>query len=94
MDHLELFNRLARMARPAHAEYTPIDSLDLPLPETGLDSMDGLMLSVFYADIYGLPDSVSKELSFTTPAELIAEVLKHKTKEPISVDDAVGAVQW
>lgn len=94
MDHLELFNRLARMARPAHADYTPIASLDIPFPETGLDSMDGLMLSVFYADIYGVPEAISKELSFTTPSELVAEILKHKTKEPASVEAALEAVQW
>jgi acyl carrier protein len=94
MDKIELFNRLARVARPAHAYYKPVESLDTPWSETGLDSMDGLMLSIFYSDIYGIDEQVSKEFSFTTPAELIALVEQHKTKEPESIDAAVEAVQW
>lgn len=94
MDDLELFNRLARIARPAHANYEPITSLGTPLPETGLDSMDGLMLSIFYSDIYGVPDATAKEFSFTTPAELLALMKQHKTKEPASIEEAVGAVKW
>lgn len=94
MDDLELFNRLARIARPAHTQYEPIETMDIPLPETGLDSMDGLMLSIFYSDIYGVPDAVAKEFSFTTPAELLALMKQHKTKEPATIEEAVEAVQW
>lgn len=94
MNDLELFNKLARLARPAHVSYEPITSLDVPLAETGLDSMDGLLLSIFYADIYGVPEPVAKEFSFTTPAELIALIKQHKTKEPASVEEAMEQVQW
>lgn len=94
MDELELFNRLARLARPAHTNYVPITDLNTPLPETGLDSMDGLMISIFYTDIYGVPEPVSKEFSFTTPAELLALIHQHKTTEPASIDEAMERVQW
>lgn len=94
MNRLDLFNALARKARPAHADYVPIDSLDVPLPETGLDSMDGLMLVIFLSDIYGISEEASKTFTFTTPAELFAEVDKHKTKEPASIEEALEHVQW
>lgn len=94
MDDLELFNRLARLARPAHTEYTPLTDLNVPWPETGLDSMDALMISIFYSDIYGVPEVVAKEFIPQTPAELLALMKEHKTKEPTSIDEAVGAVQW
>jgi len=94
MDELELFNRLARLARPAHTNYVPITDLNTPFPETGLDSMDGLMISIFYTDIYGVPEPVSKEFSFTTPAELLALIHQHKTTEPASIDEAMERVQW
>jgi|TARA_B110000503_G_scaffold69357_1_gene108114 hypothetical protein len=94
MDDLELFNRLARIARPAHTEYTPLTDLNTPFPDTGLDSMDGLMLSIFYGDIYGVPEEVSKEFLFNTPAELLALVKQHKTLEPESIDTALERVQW
>ena len=94
MDKIELFNRLARLARPAHTDYTPVTSLDVTWAETGLDSMDGLMLAIFYSDIYGVPEAVAKEFSFTTPAELLALMEQHKTKEPATIEEAVGAVKW
>lgn len=94
MDELELFNRLARLARPAHTNYVPITDLNTPFPETGLDSMDGLMISIFYTDIYGVPEAVSKEFSFTTPAELLVLIHQHKTTEPASIDEAMERVQW
>jgi hypothetical protein len=94
MDDLELFNRLARIARPAHTHYAPLTALDIPWPETGLDSMDSLMMSIFYSDIYGVPEEIVKELTPQTPAEMIAQMKEHKTKEPTSIEEAVGAVQW
>ena len=61
MDELELFNRLARHVRPAFIDYTPIDTMDIPFPETGLDSMDGLMMIIHLEDIYGIDDEIAKQ---------------------------------
>jgi len=94
MNDLELFNRLARLARPAHTEYVPLTDLNTPFPETGLDSMDGLMLSIFYGDIYGVPDEIAKEFVFETPAQLLDLIKQHKTMEPESVDAALERVKW
>jgi len=94
MNEIELFNRLARLARPAHAAYTPLETLETPWPETGLDSMDSLMMSIFYSDIYGVPESVVKEFTPQTPAEMIALMKQHQTKEPTSIDEAMKEVQW
>lgn len=94
MDDINLFNRLARLARPAHTEYVPVTSLDIPWPETGLDSMDSLMMSIFYSDIYGVPESIVKEFTPQTPAEMIALMKEHKTQEPASIDEAMERVQW
>jgi acyl carrier protein len=94
MDKIELFNALARKARPAHADYTPIESLDVPWPETGLDSMDALMVVIFLSDIYGLPEEAAREFRFLTPAELFTLVDQHKTKEPATLEEAMEHVKW
>lgn len=93
MNELELFNRLARHVRPAFIDYMPIEKMDIPFPETGLDSMDGLMILIHLEDIYGLDDEIAKHFTFTTPAELMALVHQHKTKEPESVELAMELVQ-
>ena len=94
MNDIELFNRLARLARPAHTEYVPVDTLDMIWAQTGLDSMDVLMVSIFYSDIYGVPESIAKGFSPETPAQLVALMKQHKTQEPESVDAAMERVQW
>jgi acyl carrier protein len=93
MDELELFNRLARHVRPAFTDYTPIETMEIPFSETGLDSMDGLMMLIHLEDIYGIDDEIAKHFTFTTPAELMAQVHQHKTKEPESVDAAMEGAQ-
>jgi len=94
MDDLALFNRLARLARPAHTDYTPLTTMDISWPDTGLDSMDTLMLSIFYSDIYGVPEALVKEMTPQTPAEMLQLMLQHKTQEPTSEDEAMERVQW
>jgi acyl carrier protein len=93
MNFIDLFNALARHVRPAFNDYVPITSLDIEFPETGLDSMDGLMMMIHLEDIYGIDEHVAKELSFTTPAELLALVELHKTKTPSSLEEAMECVQ-
>jgi hypothetical protein len=94
MDDIALFNRLARLARPAHTEYVPLETLETPWPETGLDSMDSLMMSIFYSDIYGVPEAVVKEFTPQTPAEMVALMKQHKSQEPASIEEAMERVQW
>ena len=89
MNELELFNRLARHVRPAFIEYVPIETMDIPFPDTGLDSMDGLMMLIHLEDIYGLDDDIAKHFTFGSPAELMMQVHQHKTQEPESVDAAM-----
>jgi acyl carrier protein len=93
MNFIDLFNALARHVRPAFNEYVPITSLDIGFPETGLDSMDGLMMMIHLEDIYGINEQVAKEFSFTTPAELFALVELHKTKTPTTLEEAMACVQ-
>lgn len=94
MDFLELFNAVARKVRPAHHDYKDVTDLDMPFTETGLDSMDGLMMGIFMCDIYGVSEEVGKEMMPTTPREMLDFLEKHKTKTPTSVKEAVEGVDW
>lgn len=93
MNKIELFNRLARHARPAFQDYKPLETLDIPFSETGLDSMDSLMITIYLSELYGVEEAVAKEFKYTTPAELFELVVANKTKEPASVEEAMEQVQ-
>jgi len=62
MDKLELFNALILVATPVNSNGAVATSLDQPLAETGLDSLDLLMMGIYLSDIYGVPEEIAKEI--------------------------------
>lgn len=93
MDKIELFNRLAKVVRPAFSDYVPIESLDIPLADTGLDSMDALTFGIYLDDIYGVDSTVAQEWKFDTPKEMFDLYEAHATKHPQSVEEAMENVE-
>ena len=88
MDHLELFNLVASTAKPPHVPYAPVTSLEVTWQEADLDSLDVMMVCVFFAELYGIDDEAGKKLAPRTPQEIFDFVATHKTKEPASLEDA------
>jgi hypothetical protein len=93
MDKLELFNRLARIVRPAFTDYKPIETLEIPLAETGLDSMDALAFSIYMDDIYGVANTTSQDWVFTTPKDMFEQYEAHATKHPATVEEALENIE-
>lgn len=93
MDFLELFNRLARLAKPAVAdELVPITDLDAPLKDTGIDSLDMLMITVYTCEIFGIPEEVGKNLKPANVAEVKSFVEQHKTRDFGTLEEALAAI--
>ena len=61
MDFLELLNKVARVARPAHHEFIPIERMDERFEETCFDSLDMLMIGIYMDMVYDIPEEISKE---------------------------------
>lgn len=93
MDFLELLNKVARVARPAHHEYIPMESMDEKFENSGLDSLDVLMIVMYMAMIYDIEDEASKEIQPTTPEELFEAISKLKRRDPESIESALGMIQ-
>ena len=93
MDFLELFNKVARFAKPAHTEFAPLDSLDTPFTETTLDSMDMLIVAMYFSEIYGISDEDSKNLMPKTVREMQELIDGLKTCEPESIESAMASIR-
>lgn len=94
MDKLELFNKLARHIRPAFAEYKDVTSLDADLKDTGLDSLDYVMMGIYLSTIYGVPENISKDFAPTTVGEFFDLNEAHKTQDtPATADEAMEMVK-
>lgn len=93
MDFLDLFNKVARLARPAHHEFIPFDSMEQRFTESSLDSLDMLMMAFYMAEIYDIDDEVAKELRPETVQELLDAINLHKKRDPESIEWAMELVK-
>jgi acyl carrier protein len=87
MNFIEIFNYVAKVARPAHAKVAIADKMDDQFEDIGLDSLDGLVMLMYFDELYGIDDAVSKEWSPKSVQELHDLVMVHKTKEPASMEE-------
>ena len=92
-DKLELFNGLIAIVTPVNSMGAEATSLDQPLAETGLDSLDLLMMGIYLGDIYGAPEDDIKDMQPTTVRDMFDHVIKFKTKEPVNVHEAIELVK-
>ena len=89
MDFIEIFNYVAKVARPAHTKECNAVSMADEFVDIGLDSLDGLVMLMYYDDLYGIADEISKEWTPKSVQELHDLVMANKTKEPASMEEVV-----
>ena len=93
MNYLDIFNIVARAARPAHSQLAPATDMADRLEDLGLDSLDGLMMMMYIGELFGIPDEVCKDFNPTTVQEVYDFVQQHKTQEPESLEAAMEAIK-
>lgn len=93
MNFIELLNKVARVARPAHHEFIPIESMDERFEETCFDSLDMLMIGMYMGMIYDIDDEISKEFQPETVDELYDFIQLHKTRDPESMEWALEQIK-
>ena len=93
MDFLELFNGVAKIARPVHVSHTPVTDRELKLDEYGLDSLDLLMICIYLCELYGIPEETGKDMPAETVQIIEDFIMSHRTQEPTSVADALESIQ-
>jgi len=86
---LELLKGVVALATPLNSNGVNITSLDTPIAETGLDSLDLLMVSIYLSDVYGVPEEIAKTMQPVTVRDMFEFMFEHKTKEPTSVEEAL-----
>lgn len=86
-DFIEVFNYVAKVARPAHTKASIADSMEDLFVDIGLDSLDGLVMLMYFDDLYGIADEVSKEWTPKSVQEIYDLIMANKTKEPASMEE-------
>lgn len=82
---LELIQGLVKIIRPVTADEVSFkNGLDTNLNETGLDSLDMIMMSVYLSELYGVPEEIAKTMSGDTTRtvrDMINFMEMHHTQE-------------
>ena len=82
MEFIELFNGVVKLAKPVSAETAYAKSLDDKIKDLGIDSLDTIMISMYFSEIYGIEDEVMHEMKVETIADLQAFLEAKKTRIP------------
>lgn len=94
MDHVALFNEVVKLARPAAGgDYTLIKTEHDQFRDTGLDSMDMMMVAYYYCEMYGIDEEKAKEFQAMNLHQILAFVEQHKTVDHDTVGSALGAIK-
>ena len=89
VDFIELFNMVAKVAKPVHMSFTPATAMEEKMADLGLDSLDGLVMMMYLCELYSIPDDdESKDWHPTTIQETYDLLMAHKRTEPESVEKA------
>ena len=93
MDKLELFNALIAVVTPVNSRGVHAAALDEPLVDTGLDSLDLLMMGIYLSDIYGVSEEDAKTMQPVTVQDMFDFMEQHKTKDlPDTIKEALNSV--
>jgi acyl carrier protein len=89
MNFIELFNMVAKVAKPVHMSFTPATSMEDVIAELGIDSLDGLVMMMYLCELYGIPDDdETKDWHPLTVQECYDMMMSRKSIEPESVEKA------
>jgi len=93
LNFVELFNKIVDLAKPVHAAKSHASSLDAELQDLGIDSLDTILISIYFGDIYGIDEETMKQMRVTTIKDLQDFLLSHATHTPQTIEEAMGRVQ-
>jgi acyl carrier protein len=93
LNFVELFNRVVDLAKPAFASDSHASSLEDDLKNLGIDSLDTIMLSIYFGDIYGVEEEVMKQMEVQTLSDLKAFLEQHATRKPETLEQALENIQ-
>lgn len=92
-DFMTLLNAVAKVAKPFNGEYKDVTSMSDKLTDSGLDSLDMLLTSVYLCDVFDIDEETGKSLNATTAQELYDWLMQHKNRMPESVEAALKEIK-
>ena len=93
IDFIKLFNAIARVAKPMSPDFNNAKGLDDQLQDIDIDSLDSLLIGLYFCELYGIPEEKGKEFNPITVWDIHNFLMLHKTQEPESIEAAIEAIK-
>jgi acyl carrier protein len=93
---LDLINNIIKAAKPMDSEEIVLTSLDIPIKDTGLDSLDCIMINIFLGEMFGVSSETIGEMQLgpeSKMSDMINFMLEHKTKQPATLAEALENIK-
>lgn len=94
MDKLAVFNAIVKQARPASTDDVKATSLEDTFKDIGLDSLDTIMILIYFSDVFGVDEEVAKTLQPNTVGECFTLFEAHGTKKPQTEQEALKNITF
>jgi acyl carrier protein len=93
---LDLMNNIIKAARPMDSEEIVLTSLDTKIQDTGLDSLDCIMINIFLGEMFGVSSETISEMQLgpeSKMSDMVNFMLIHKTKQPATLAKALENIK-
>lgn len=88
-DFVTLFNKTVDLAKPVSSTESFATSVEDNIKDLNLDSLDYVMLGIYWGDVYGVDEHAMRSMRVSTLAELREFLEQHKTRDVETLDSAM-----
>jgi acyl carrier protein len=89
MDFIKLFNEIVKLAKPTIGKDSFVSSMDDRFEDIDLDSLDHLMMMMYFGSIYEIEEEVLQNSKYKTVKELQDFLEANKTRDVESIEQAM-----
>ena len=89
MDFIKLFNEIVKLAKPSVGKASFACSMEDRFEELDLDSLDHLMMMMYFGSIYEIEEEVLQNSRYETVSELQKFLETNKTRDIESLEQAM-----
>jgi len=89
IDFIKLFNEIVRLAKPSIGKASFASSMEDKFEELDLDSLDHIMMMMYFGSIYEIEEEVLQQSKYETVGELQEFLEKNKTRDIESFEQAM-----
>ena len=89
MDFIKLFNEIVKLAKPSVGKASFVSSMEDKFEELDLDSLDHLMMMMYFGSIYEIEEEALQNSRYETVKELKEFLEINKTRDVESIEQAM-----